>query len=99
MIAISLRVVRHPARPDAVSGPYRGDRRERARSALEGAARERFTATLASLLVAALQSQTACNRALGMPRRLQRHPLELRHGTQWWARHLAARTTSQTVFR
>ncbi len=62
-----------------------------ASSALERATRERFSALLASLLVAAFHCQTAYGLALGMPRRLQRHPLELRNGARWWARHLAAR--------
>jgi hypothetical protein len=51
---------------------------------------------LASLLVAAFHCQTAYDLALGMPRRLQRHPLELRHGAQWWARHLAARRAASS---
>jgi hypothetical protein len=46
---------------------------------------------LASLLVAAFHCQTAYDLALGMPQRLERHPLELRNGARWWARHLTAR--------
>ncbi len=45
---------------------------------------------LASLLIAAFHCQTAYDLALGMPRRVRRHPLELRNGAQWWVRHLAA---------
>jgi hypothetical protein len=60
-------------------------------SALERATRERFAAMLARLLVAAFHCQTAYDLALGTPRRLQRHPIELRNGARWWARHLAAR--------
>jgi hypothetical protein len=58
---------------------------------LEGETRERFAAMLASVLIAAFHCQTAYDLALGMRRRLQRHPLELRNGARWWARHLAAR--------
>lgn len=61
---------------------------EVASSALERATRKRFAAMLASLSVAAFHCQTAYDLALGMPRRLQRHPLELRDGARWWARHL-----------
>lgn len=62
-----------------------------ASSAPERATRERFAAMLASLLVAAFHCQTAYDLALGIPRRLQRHPLELRNGARLWSKHLVAR--------
>lgn len=62
-----------------------------ASSAPERETRERFARMLASVLVAAFHCQTAYDLALGMPRRLERHPLELRNGARWWAKHLATR--------
>lgn len=50
-----------------------------------------FVHVLTWVLRSAFDYQSADDLALGMPRRLERHPLELRNGAQWWARHLAAR--------
>ena len=80
------------AQPTHASEQGRSQRHaDAASSALEHETRERFAAMLASVLVAAFHCQTVYDLALGMPRRLERHPLELRNGAQSWARHLAAR--------
>ncbi len=55
-----------------------------------------FVQVLTWALRSAFDYQTAYDLALGMPRRLQRHPLELRNGAQWWARHLAARRAASS---
>ncbi len=63
--------------------------------ATERQTRERFANLLANLLVVAFHRQTAYDLALGMPRRTERHPLELRNGAQAWSKHLAARRRDQ----
>jgi hypothetical protein len=50
---------------------------------------------LGDLLVVAYHRQAADDLALGMPRRKERYPLELRNGAQAWSKHIAARRRNQ----
>src|SRR5579885_1780036 len=82
--------------------PVRGSQRRQdkkhaavASPAPERHTRERFASLLGDLLVVAYHRQAADDLALGMPRRMERHPLELRNGAQAWSKHIAARRRNQ----
>jgi hypothetical protein len=57
---------------------------------------EHFADMLARVLLAAFACQSSYDQALGMPRRLERHPLELRNGARLWSLHLAARRAMES---
>lgn len=62
-----------------------------ARRSRQRAIEQCFVQVLVWVLRSAFDYQSAGDLTLRMPRRLERHPLELRNGAQWWARHLATR--------
>lgn len=56
-----------------------------------------FVHVLTWVLRSAFDYQLAGDLALGMPRRLERHPLELRNGAQSWAGHLETRRAASSA--